>query len=87
MWIRSGRRVLPLVAIATLLPSTAAPPGLRQQIIGTWIPVTQYVDQDCKRLEPFGSHPKGIVVYDADGHFVLVLQKESRCPSSLLAIA
>ena len=49
--------------------------------------MTQYVDQDGKRLEPFGSHPKGIVVYDGDGHFVLVLQKESRCPSSLLAIA
>jgi hypothetical protein len=38
-------------------------------------PVSQYVDQDGKRLEPFGHDPKGIVVYQADGHFVLYLQK------------
>ena len=49
--------------------------GLKEQVVGTWIAVSQYVDQDSKRLEPFGSNPKGTVVYDANGRFVLVLQR------------
>jgi hypothetical protein len=48
---------------------------LKEEIVGTWTPVTQYVDQDGKKLEPFGSNPKGIVVYDGNGRFVLVLQR------------
>ena len=51
--------------------------GLKEQIVGTWTPVSQYVDQDGKRLEPFGPNPKGIVVYDSNGRFVLVLQRAS----------
>ena len=48
--------------------------SLKEQIVGTWSAVSQYVDQDGKKLEPFGSNPKGMVVYDADGRFILVLQ-------------
>ena len=44
---------------------------------GTDFPLSQYVDQDGKRLEPFGPNPKGIVVYDSNGRFVLVLQRAS----------
>lgn len=43
--------------------------------MGTWSAVSQYVDQDGKILEPFGSNPKGMVVYDSHGRFVLVLQR------------
>lgn len=43
--------------------------------MGTWTAVSQYVDQDGKKLEPFGPNPKGVVVYDAGGRFVLVLQR------------
>jgi lipocalin-like protein len=50
---------------------------LKEEIVGTWSPVSQYVDQDGKKLEPFGSNPKGIVVYDSNGRFVLVLQRSS----------
>jgi len=51
------------------------PSALAQQIVGTWIAVSQYVDQDGKKLEPFGSNPKGMVVYDSNGRFILVLQR------------
>lgn len=44
---------------------------LKEQIVGTWTAVSQYVDQDGKKLEPFGPNPKGVVVYDANGRFVL----------------
>lgn len=50
-------------------------PSLHEQIIGTWIPVSQYVEQDKGRIEPFGPDPKGMVVYDPNGRFSLVLQR------------
>jgi hypothetical protein len=55
--------------------TTCSAQSLKEQIVGTWLPVSQYVDQDGKKLEPFGSEPKGIVIYDAGGRFVLVLQR------------
>ena len=51
--------------------------SLKEQIIGTWSAVSQYVDQDGKKLEPFGSNPKGLVVYDSHGRFMLILQRAS----------
>ena len=80
----SSTRKLPSVlsimamALCTAIPAVVfAQQGLKEQIVGTWTPVSQYVDQDGKRLEPFGSNPKGIVVYDSNGRFVLVLQRAS----------
>ena len=62
------------LALASVMPLASAQ-ALSQQIVGTWLPVSQYVDQDGKKVEPFGSSPKGMVVYDANGRFVLVLQR------------
>lgn len=71
-----------LLAMAILLGTTmsgvsSAQQSLKEQIVGTWSAVSQYVEQDGKKLEPFGSEPKGIVVYDTHGRFVLVLQRAS----------
>ena len=75
--LRSALSVL-AVALGTVMPAVVfAQQGLKEQIVGTWTPVSQYVDQDGKRLEPFGSNPKGIVIYDSNGRFVLVLQRAS----------
>ena len=77
---RDLRSALSVVAVAlgTVMPAVVfAQQGLKEQIVGTWTPVSQYVDQDGKRLEPFGSNPKGIVIYDSNGRFVLVLQRAS----------
>jgi hypothetical protein len=70
-------RILPIAfaVMIALLSGTANAQSLKDQIVGTWIAVSQYVDQDGKKLEPFGAQPKGIVVYDPNGHFVLVLQR------------
>ena len=57
------------------LSGSAIAQSLREQIIGTWLAISQYVDQDGKKLEPFGPDPKGMVIYDANGYFVLVLQR------------
>jgi hypothetical protein len=71
------RAFVSLVIFAASLPvaTTCSAQSLKEQIIGTWLAVSQYVDQDGKKLEPFGSEPKGLVVYDAGGRFVLVLQR------------
>ena len=66
-----------LAAATAAMPAPAHAQTLAQQVVGTWVPVSQYVDQDGKKLEPFGSNPKGIVIYDANGRFVLILQRSS----------
>lgn len=76
-WLRGLNGILSVaIAMASACVSVAADAQtLGKQIVGTWIAVSQYVDQDGKKLEPFGSNPKGMVVYDADGRFILVLQR------------
>jgi len=51
--------------------------SLKDQVVGTWTVVSQYVDQDGKRLEPSGSNPKGMAVYDVNGRFIFMLQRAS----------
>lgn len=67
-----------LCIVGTLLTGAAQAQGLKEQIVGAWSPVSQYVEQDGKRVEPFGNNLKGIVIYQADGRFVLYLQKPVR---------
>ena len=64
-----------IAAASIFLSTNVSAQALAQQIVGTWIAVSQYVDQDGKKLEPFGSNPKGMVVYDSNGRFILVLQR------------
>jgi hypothetical protein len=76
-WLRGLSGMLS-VANATAIACvsvTANAQTLEKQIVGTWIAVSQYVDQGGKKLEPFGPDPKGMVVYDANGRFILVLQR------------
>jgi len=49
--------------------------GLREQIVGTWSASAQYVEQDAKKIEPFGANPKGMAVYDDKGRFIFLLQR------------
>jgi hypothetical protein len=77
--LHDTNRILSIAfAMAGMLVSCAVnAQSLGQQIVGTWVAVSQYVDQDGKKLEPFGSNPKGMVVYDANGRFILVLQRST----------
>jgi lipocalin-like protein len=64
-----------ITAVIACASVTSHAQALGRQIVGTWIAVSQYVDQDGKKLEPFGPDPKGMVVYDGNGRFILVLQR------------
>jgi Lipocalin-like domain len=75
-WLTGG--LLIAIATASVFVSEAAnAQNLGKQIVGTWLAVSQYVDQDGKKVEPFGSSPKGMVVYDAHGRFILMLQRDT----------
>jgi len=70
-------RLLSVLAVLLLV----SPPGLaqqkagnlKQQLVGTWSLVAQYVDQNGKRVERFGSTPKGIYMFDRNGRFAAIL--------------
>ena len=51
--------------------------ALGQQIQGSWILVSQYVEQDGKKTEAFGSDPRGSMILTPDGRFSLMLMRAS----------
>jgi Lipocalin-like domain len=50
---------------------------LAKQIQGTWILVSMYVEQDGKKIEPFGSKPRGSIILTPDSRFSIIFMKES----------
>jgi hypothetical protein len=67
-----------------LRPSQAepAPPekgakgsALKQKIVGTWSLVSDVIDQDGGKVEPFGNAPKGAMIIAPNGTFSLVITK------------
>jgi len=51
--------------------------ALAQQIQGSWVLVSQYVEQDGKRTEAFGSNPRGSLILTPDGRFSFILMQAS----------
>jgi hypothetical protein len=52
------------------------PGTLAKQVQGSWTLVSVYVEQDGKKIEPFGSQPKGIVTF-TPGRFSYIMLKAS----------
>ncbi len=50
---------------------------LAKQIQGSWMLVSMYVEQDGKKIEPFGSQPRGSMILTPDGRFSIIFMKES----------
>jgi hypothetical protein len=50
---------------------------LAQQVQGSWILVSLYVEQDGKKIEPFGSKPRGSMILTPDGRCSIILMRES----------
>lgn len=62
------------MAGATLLTVIAAnTPAKKNNIAGCWTMVSGYMDNHGKRIEVFGAHPAGMVVYTDDLHFMVVV--------------
>jgi hypothetical protein len=52
------------------------PGSLAKQVQGSWTLVSVYVEQDSKKIEPFGSQPKGFLTI-SHGRFSYILLKAS----------
>lgn len=51
--------------------------SLAQQIQGSWILVSMYNEQDGKKVEQFGSNPRGSLILTPDGRFSSILMRAS----------
>jgi hypothetical protein len=78
MW----RSILGLSAIATLglvvLPSNAVgqQTSLKDQLVGTWTVVSwDQTNKDGSKFQRFGTNPKGVNVFDANGRFVVIFAR------------
>ncbi len=50
--------------------------SLRDQLVGTWTAVSwEQTNKDGSKFERFGSNPKGVNVFDADGHFFIMFAR------------
>ena len=47
--------------------------SLKQGLVGTWTMVSDTVDQNGTKVEPFGKTPLGSMTLTSDGHFSIVL--------------
>jgi hypothetical protein len=44
-------------------------------IVGVWTLVSVTVDRDGNKSQPFGPNPRGLLIFDRDGHFSLVAMR------------
>lgn len=83
--IKEVARVLMVVAVlcggmlsgATAVWAQEKSSNLAQQVQGSWTLVSVYVEQDGKKVEPFGAKPRGSMILTPDGRFSTILLRES----------
>ena len=60
-------------------PTFSQQPSLRQQLIGTWsLVVTAVHRKDGAKADVFGPSPNGVLMFQPDGHFVLINTRPGR---------
>ena len=71
-------RVMTMVALTLLglaWSSGAAHAQAAKDMIGMWSLVSVTLDRNGSKSEPFGPNPQGILVFDRNGHFSLVVTR------------
>ena len=76
------RNVISLSTVAALglalLPGSAVSQQktLKDQLVGTWTVVSwEQTNKDGSKLQRFGASPKGVNVFEANGHFVVMFAR------------
>jgi hypothetical protein len=46
-----------------------------KDLVGTWVAVSNVSEQNGIKSDPYGSPPLGMLIFDADGHYGLVLSR------------
>jgi hypothetical protein len=67
--------LLPASAFAFVAMTAPAPAQSAKDLQGAWNLVSLSVDQNGKKLEPYGSNPKGMQVFEANGRFSIILMR------------
>jgi hypothetical protein len=47
-----------------------------KDLVGAWIAVSNVADQGGVKSEPFGSPPQGMLIFEADGRYGLILSRK-----------
>ena len=56
-----------------------SPASAQRQFVGTWSLVSiHYVEKDGRKVEPFGSGARGMLYFDAGGHFATQVMAANR---------
>ena len=84
-FIKKVARVLLVVAVlsgGTLAGASAVCAkekggSLAKQVQGSWTLVSVSVEQDGKKIEPFGSQPRGFLIFTHDGRFLEILLRQN----------
>ena len=59
--------------------SAVAQNSAREQLVGTWnVVLVDNVRPDGSRIQLYGPNPRGIAMFDADGHYALQIMSEGR---------
>jgi hypothetical protein len=71
-------RMLTLTTVSLLLLTVALPAGnaagqAAKELVGAWTLASVTVEQDGKKVEPFGPNPNGSLMLDGNGHFSIVV--------------
>ena len=83
--VKDVAKVLLVVAVLSAGMLSGAPAvwakeqdgALVKQVQGSWTLVSVYVEQDGKKIEPFGSQPRGFLTLTPDGRFSYILLRSS----------
>jgi hypothetical protein len=72
MWASRGMTALLLLSATCgeVLAQAQTP-----SIVGVWTLVSVTVDRDGNKSQPFGPNPKGLLIFERDGHFSLVAMR------------
>jgi hypothetical protein len=46
--------------------------SIKEQLLGTWLLVSNTVTRSGATTEQFGANPIGVIIFGSDGHFALV---------------
>jgi len=66
-----------VLGLSLLSSSTVAQQkSLKEQLVGTWTIVSAVdVQKDSTKVDRWGANPKGVLVFDANSHYVLVINR------------
>ena len=70
--MRGLRILFAMLAVGLCASAASAQPAksLKDQLVGTWdFVIAEITSADGKKTLPFGDHPKGQIIFTADGHF------------------